>query len=82
VSVIVTVWVNDPLVAVIVSRKVPVGGFLGRVITSVEEAAAPAGFTVLGTIVPVTPLGKPETVRLTGSENPSREVTVSVTLAD
>jgi len=82
VSVIVTVWVNDPLVAVIVSRKVPVGGFLGTVIVSVEEADTPLGFTMLGTIAPVTPFGSPETVNVTGSENPLSEVTLSVTLAD
>ncbi len=64
-SVIVTVWVNDPLVAVIVSRKVPVGGFLGTVIVSVEEADTPLGFTMLGTIAPVTPFGSPETVNVT-----------------
>lgn len=81
-SVTVTVWVKDPLVAVIVNRKVPVGGFLGRVIVRVAEADTPAGFTVLGTMVPVTPFGSPETVNVTGAEKPLSEVTLSVTLAD
>jgi hypothetical protein len=82
VSVTVTVWVNDPLVAVIVSRKVPVGGFLGTMIVSVEEADTPLGFTMLGTMVPITPFGSPETVNVTGAENPLSEVTLRVTLAD
>ncbi len=81
-SAIITVWVNDPLVAVIVSKKVPVGGFLGTVIVSVAEADTPLGFTMLGTIAPVTPFGSPETVNVTGCENPLSEVTLSVTLAD
>lgn len=55
---------------------------MGKVITNVAEADPPAGFTVIGVIVPVIPFGKPETARLTGDENPSSDVIVTVTFAD
>ena len=42
----------------------------------------PFGSTVLGVIVAVTPLGTPEMVRFTGSENPFAAVTVMLRLAD
>ncbi len=55
---------------------------MGIVTVSVAVADPPTVDTVLGVIVPVIAVGNPEMVKLTGSENPFSEFTVSVTLAD
>jgi len=62
--------------------KVPSRGFLATVRVRIAVAAVPLGTTVVGVIVAVTPVGRPEIVRLTGSENPFSPATVVVTFVD
>lgn len=62
--------------------NVPSIGFFATVRVRVADDTPPAGRTVPGVNVAVTPLGTPEMVKLTGSENPFAAVTVTVRLAD
>lgn len=65
-----------------ITVNVPSNGFLETVRLRNAVAAPDVVATVLGTMVAVTPAGRPEMVRSTGSENPFTGVTVNTRLAD
>ena len=64
-SVAVAVWLNEPLVPVIVKVYEPAGVVLPVVTVSEDEPVA--GF---GLNAPVAPVGNPLTLKLTGALNP------------
>ena len=67
-----------PLVAVTVMTNVPRAGLLPRVRVRVDTPAPPASED--GVSAAVTPVGRPETVRVTGCAKPLRDVIVTVVL--
>jgi len=78
-----TVWVNVPLVPVTVSVEVPVSVETPTETVRVEVSVPSAGgVTEVGLRVAVTPLGAPETERLTAEWKPFSEVTVMVDVSE
>ena len=71
-SVTVAVWVSEPLTPVMVSVEVPAGVVARVVMLRVEVAVA--GFVVN---VPVAPVGRPATLRVTAPVNPPEGVMVT-----
>ena len=72
------VWLNEPLVPLMVSVLVPVGVLPLVVIVRVEVHDGP--LADLGVKLPVARDGSPVTLRLTLPEKPLRGVTVSAKL--
>jgi len=79
VTVILTVWLNVPLVPVTVSVYVPVGVEAPTEIVRVDVAEPPeGGVTEVGLKVLVVPVGRPEIERLTAELKPLKDVIVIV----
>jgi hypothetical protein len=77
-SVVVPEWVNVPLVPVTVIAGLPIGVLAVVVMVNVED---PEVVMEVGAKVPLAPLGRPPTVRVTEPVKPFRVPTVTVYVA-